>query len=104
MPKIHVTTRDGSDTSITASAGVSLMEALTEHNLDVEAVCGGSASCGTCHVHIAPDWFERLGPRDETEAMLLDGLLNTDETSRLGCQIMLKDDLDGLIVKIADLE
>ena len=104
MPRIHVTRRDGSDTSITANSGVSLMEALTEHDLDVEAVCGGSASCGTCHVHIAPDWFERLGPRDEMEAMLLDGLLNTDETSRLGCQIMLKDDHDGLVVKIAELE
>ncbi|MBU1288524.1 MAG: 2Fe-2S iron-sulfur cluster binding domain-containing protein [Alphaproteobacteria bacterium] len=104
MPTIHITTRNGSDTSIAVNAGVSLMEALTEHDLDVEAVCGGAASCGTCHVHIAPDWFERLGPREELEAMLLDGLLNTDETSRLGCQITLADAHDGLTLTIAEVE
>ncbi len=104
MPTIHITTRDGTDTSITVNAGVSLMEALTEHDLDVEAVCGGAASCGTCHVHIAQDWYERLGPKGEMEALLLDGLLNTDETSRLGCQITLADVHDGLVLRIADVE
>lgn len=104
MPTIHITNRDGSRTTVQAASDLTLMEVMIEHELDVEGVCGGAASCGTCHVHIAPNWFDQVGSPESTEADLLDGLMNTDKTSRLGCQIKISDNHDGLVVTTAQSE
>lgn len=83
--------------------GDRLMDVLAELDL-VEATCGGECSCATCQVYVAPDWLNRLPPKDELELELLDELLNTRETSRLACQIHLSDELDGIPITVAPAE
>ena len=105
MPiQIQVTDRAGIKHVITTETGISLMEVLREHDLDVEAICGGSCACATCHVYIDPGWFARLLPREEMEQELLSEQDNLRETSRLSCQIMVSDDLDGLQLTVAPPE
>jgi ferredoxin, 2Fe-2S len=104
MPTIYITRRDGSETAVDADVNLTLMEVMTQHDLDVEGVCGGSASCGTCHVYVPPEWLEKVGDPEEVEAALLGGLLNTEKTSRLGCQITLSEIHEGLVVSIAPME
>jgi 2Fe-2S ferredoxin len=62
--------------------------------------CGGGAICATCHVYIAPEWWERIGPPAETEALMLQLAEEPRDNSRLACQIMVEDDLAGLSVTV----
>jgi 2Fe-2S ferredoxin len=102
MPTIHVTLRSGAQRSIAATSGLSVMENLRDNGVDeILALCGGCCSCATCHVHVAPGWFERTGAPGADE----DDLLSTSDhrvaTSRLSCQIPMTDALDGLEVTVA---
>ena len=103
MPKVTFTEENGNSVVINdADTDVSLMEIATDHNVEgIEGSCGGVCSCATCHVHVAPDWMERVGPPSETEQEMLNFEPNTTERSRLCCQIEMSDDLDGLIVAVA---
>lgn len=102
MPHIQVTSRDGSTTTISAENGISLMENLkAAGNTEVLALCGGCASCGTCHVHVAQDWADRLPPINEDEEEMLEFAPFRTDTSRLSCQIRVTDELDGLAITIA---
>jgi len=102
MPTIHVTTRDGEQRIVEATSGRSLMENLRDGGIDdILALCGGNCSCATCHVHIAPDWLDRLPPMSADEDDLLDSSDDRDSTSRLSCQILVTDALDGLSVAVA---
>jgi len=102
MPKIQVTSRDGSTETVTAETGVSLMENLKAvGNTEVLALCGGCASCGTCHVHVAPEWLDRLPAMGEDEEEMLSLAPFRTEASRLSCQITVTDDLDGLAITVA---
>ena len=103
MPLIHVTNRDGQAYTVEAAVGTPLMEALRERG-DVEAICGGSAACATCHVHVDEEWIERAGPAGPDEMNLLEYSLERRPTSRLSCQLQVREDLDGLIVRIAASE
>ncbi len=66
------------------------------------AECGGACSCATCHVHIDPDWIEKLPPMDDLEREMLDFADDVDEYSRLSCQIKISDALDGLVVNVPE--
>lgn len=102
MPIIHVTTREGEQRQIEASAGRSLMENLRDGGIDeILALCGGNCSCATCHVHVARQWLDQLPPMSADEDDLLDSSDDRDETSRLSCQIPVTDALDGLAVTVA---
>jgi len=102
MPTIHVTTRDGEQRIVEATSGRSLMENLRDGGIDdILALCGGNCSCATCHVHVAPDWLDRLPPMSADEDDLLDSSSDRDASSRLSCQIEFGDALDGLRVTIA---
>lgn len=102
MPTIHVTLRDGSARTIAATSGLSVMENLRDNGVDeILALCGGCCSCATCHVHVAPEWFERTGGPNADEADLLDTSDHRVATSRLSCQIAMIDALDGLAVAVA---
>lgn len=104
MAKIHIVERDGSEREIDALDGEQLMEALRDENTGVEGTCGGSCSCGTCHVYIDPAWSAKLGARDEDEQMMLEALgefVEIRETSRLSCQICVSDAIEGLKLEIA---
>lgn len=87
--------------AINAPEGVSLMQALKTAGLDIEAACGGNLACGTCHVVLDADWYPLVPSPDEDEQTMLDSLVGAGTTSRLACQILLWDDLDGLTVRIA---
>jgi 2Fe-2S ferredoxin len=99
MPDITVTTRDCARHMLTATAGFSVMEAIGEGGIDeLLALCGGSCSCATCHVYVANDFADRLPPMSADENDLLDASLHRDERSRLSCQIVIDDQVDGLRV------
>ena len=103
MPKLIVTTRDGSEQEIHGAAGLSVMEVLRDGGVDeLLALCGGCASCATCHVHVDPAFADRLPAMAEDESDLLGSSAHRDATSRLSCQITFTDALDGLRVRVAE--
>ncbi len=104
MAQIHVIQRDGSKRTIDAPEGEPLMEALRDENTGVEGTCGGTCSCGTCHVYVATNWQEKTGGRSDEEDMMLEALEEYVELrpgSRLACRIEVSNALDGLEVEIA---
>jgi 2Fe-2S ferredoxin len=102
MPEITVTDRKGRSRTVTGEAGLSVMEVIRDNGFDeLLALCGGSCSCATCHVHVDEDWMDRVGPPHEDEADLLDSSDHRQPNSRLSCQIPFEDSLDGLAVTIA---
>ncbi len=102
MPQIIVTDRTGTDHSLEARAGLSVMEIIREGRLDeLLALCGGSCSCATCHVFVAEADLARTGPATADELDLLDSSDHYESNSRLSCQIAFTDALDGLRVTIA---
>ena len=85
---------------IDAEDGLTLMEVARDNDLGIEGTCGGSISCCTCHVVIEKDWFGKVGPANPDEEDMLDLAVDLQPTSRLGCQIEVTPELDGLIVNI----
>lgn len=77
------------------------MEVIRDHGLPIKAECGGACSCATCHVYVSEKWLPKLfAPRDE-EIEMLDQAFHVHENSRLSCQILMSDALDGLEVTLA---
>ncbi|HEY5712577.1 MAG TPA: 2Fe-2S iron-sulfur cluster-binding protein [Allosphingosinicella sp.] len=102
MAQITIVTRDGTERSVEARTGWSVMENIRDNGFDeLLALCGGCCSCATCHVHVDPDWIEKVGPRGADEDDLLDTSDHKIANSRLSCQILFTPDLDGLRVQIA---
>jgi len=100
MPRVWLTRRDGSQEPIDARTGRSLMLNIRKPG-QIQAICGGCASCGTCHVYITEDWVERLPPIEPEEETILAFSDWREPNSRLSCQIKVTDDLDGLCVTVA---
>ena len=102
MPTIIIVTRDGSERVVEGRAGWSVMENVRDNGFDeLLALCGGCCSCATCHVHVDAAWMDRLKPRGADEDDLLDTSDHKTEASRLSCQILFSEELDGLRVTIA---
>ena len=102
MPSITVVTREGDEHIVEVSSGESLMTNLKQAGFEeVVAICGGCVSCATCHVYVDFPSGEFLPP-DEDELGLLDMSLHKQANSRLSCQVMVDDSLDGARVTIAD--
>jgi 2Fe-2S ferredoxin len=102
MPTIHVTRRDGDQQSLEAAAGQSLKDALKAAGVEeILGLCGGFASCGTCHIHVAEDWRPRLPAMRADEEELLGFSDWRAPGSRLACQIPFTDALDGIVVTVA---
>jgi 2Fe-2S ferredoxin len=101
MTRLIVVTREGMEQVIESQPGPSVMKIIHDNAGDLLALCGGSCSCATCHVHVDPQFWDRLPPMSEDERDLVDLLDHRSETSRLSCQIPFTDDLDGLRVTIA---
>ena len=102
MPDIIFVKPDGSEHVIAVANGTTVMEAGRDANLGIEGTCGGCLSCATCHIIVNPEWFARTGVPSEDEADMLDLAFGLSQTSRLGCQIEMSDDLDGLKVAIPE--
>ncbi|MBL8387837.1 MAG: 2Fe-2S iron-sulfur cluster binding domain-containing protein [Hydrogenophaga sp.] len=102
MPTIHYILPDGSTRSVEAKPGANVMETAIHHNVrGIDAECGGSCSCATCHVYVDKAFIDRLTPPDEMENELLDAVAAGREAgSRLSCQIIVGAELDGLTVRV----
>jgi 2Fe-2S ferredoxin len=100
MPKITFIDRDGEAQTYDAPEGLSVLEVAHRNGIDIEGACEGSLACSTCHVVVEPEWFDKLSEASEDEEDMLDLAFGLTKTSRLGCQIILNDDLDGLTVRL----
>lgn len=102
MARLIIVTRDGSERLVEGRPGWSVMENIRAHGIDeLLALCGGCRSCGTCHVYVDPAWLGRLKPKAADEDDLLRFSDHATEASRLSCQLMFAEELDGLKVTIA---
>lgn len=100
MPKITFIERDGTQREVDAPEGLSVLEIAHRNDIDIEGACEGSLACSTCHVIVEPAWFEKLEEASEDEEDMLDLAFDLQKTSRLGCQIVITPELDGLTVKL----
>ena len=100
MPKITFINADGSRLEVEAPVGLSILEIAHRHNVDLEGACEGSLACSTCHVVVDPEWYELLPAAKEDEEDMLDLAFGLSRTSRLGCQIIITEELDGLTVSL----
>jgi 2Fe-2S ferredoxin len=85
---------------VEAPVGLSVLEIAHRNNIDIEGACEGSLACSTCHVIVADDWFETLEEASEDEEDMLDLAFGLTATSRLGCQIIITEEMDGLTVAL----
>jgi ferredoxin, 2Fe-2S len=100
MPKMTFIERDGTRREVDAPLGLSVLEIAHRNKIDLEGACEGSLACSTCHVIVVDDDFDRLAEPTEDEEDMLDLAFGLTETSRLGCQIVITEELDGLVVKL----
>jgi 2Fe-2S ferredoxin len=85
---------------IDAPEGLSIMEIAHENDIDLEGACEGSLACSTCHVIVDQEWFDKLEDASEDEEDMLDLAFGLTRTSRLGCQIIMSPELDGIVVRL----
>lgn len=100
MPSIHFIKPDGEKLTVDAPVGLSVLEIAHRNNIDLEGACEGSLACSTCHVVVDEPWFEVLPTATEDEEDMLDLAFGLTHTSRLGCQIIITEELDGLTLKL----
>ena len=100
MPKMVFIKPDGSRQEVEVPAGLSILEIAHRAGIDIEGACDGSLACSTCHVIVDNGWYERLQEATEDEEDMLDLAFGLEATSRLGCQIIMTEELDGLTVKL----
>ena len=90
----------GARREVDAPLGLSVLEIAHKHGVDIEGACEGSLACSTCHVIVEGAWFGKLAKPTEDEEDMLDLAFDLQETSRLGCQIIMTEALDGLVVRL----
>lgn len=104
MPEITFIYPDGSRKKFDAPVGLSLMEIAQKNDVEeIEGACGGCMACATCHIYVHPDWQNKClpdGDRSDEEEDMLDLAFDIRDNSRLGCQIMMTEELDGLVVAL----
>ncbi len=101
MPEIIFQAADGSILArVNAPAGESVLDIAQANGIDMEGACEASMACSTCHVIVDPRFYDRLPPPSEEERDMLDLTAHIAPTSRLSCQLVLTDDLDGLVVRL----
>jgi 2Fe-2S ferredoxin len=105
MTTIRVTDRDGQQHTLEANNGTILMETLRDEGMGVAAICGGQCACATCHCFIDPAWYEQLEAASAEETELLEFLdYHQPGQSRLACQVLISDQLDGLSLTVSPEE
>ena len=100
MPKMVFVDTQGNRREVDAPTGLSVLEVAHKHGIDLEGACEGSLACSTCHVIVDPSWVEVLKDPTEDEEDMLDLAFGLTKTSRLGCQIVMSEELDGLVVSL----
>lgn len=104
MSTVSYILRNGSTCKVEAKPGATVMETAIHNNIDgIEAECGGCCSCATCHVYVGDDFFDQLTPADDMEEEMLYSTASERKwNSRLSCQIVVTDELDGLEVHMPE--
>ena len=105
MPKITFIDAAGTSRDVDAKAGTSIMEAAVQNMIPgIDADCGGACACATCHVYVAEGWADKLKAKDDMEDSMLDFAEDVQENSRLSCQILMSDELDGITVSTPEAQ
>ncbi|WP_194094433.1 2Fe-2S iron-sulfur cluster-binding protein [Marivivens aquimaris] len=104
MAKITYIEHNGTEHQIDVKNGMTVMEGARDNGIPgIEADCGGACACSTCHVYVDPAWTDRVPSMEPMEEDMLDFAYEVDpNTSRLSCQIKVKDELDGLVVRMPE--
>lgn len=100
MAKITFVEKDGNEKTIDAPNGLSVLEIAHQNHIDLEGACEGSLACSTCHVIVDSEYFDKLEEATDDEEDMLDLAFGLTHTSRLGCQIIMSDELDGIKVSL----
>ena len=105
MPKMTFIMQDGTPKEVDAPLGLSVMEIAVKAGIEqIEGACGGSLACATCHLYVHPDWWDKTlpdeGEKSPEEEDMLDLAFDIRKSSRLSCQIMMREELDGLVVAL----
>lgn len=101
--ELHIlcTDREGVTHNLPAIEGWRIMEIIRDNGLPIKAECGGALECATCHVYVAPQWWDKLVEKTDEEEEKLDEAFLVKRHSRLSCQVLMRDDLNGLEVTLA---
>ena len=103
MPKITYIEHNGKSHTINVANGLSVMEGAVQNNIPgIDADCGGSMACATCHVYVKKDWFNKLPDKTVGEDDMLDQAYEPNSNSRLSCQLTVSDELNGLVVHLPE--
>jgi 2Fe-2S ferredoxin len=100
MPKMVFIEKNGNRKEVDAPLGLSVLEIAHRNHIDLEGACEGSLACSTCHVVVDQQWYPKLSEASEDEEDMLDLAFGLTHTSRLGCQIKMTEELDGLTVRL----
>ena len=101
MAKITYIEHNGKSHTINVENGLTVMEGAVQNDIPgIDADCGGSMACATCHVYVKEDWLDKLPTKEDGEEDMLDMAFEPKKNSRLSCQLVVSDELDGLIVDI----
>ena len=101
MPKITYIEHNGKSHTLEVANGLTVMEGAVQNNIPgIDADCGGSCACATCHVYVDKKWYDKLPKKENAEEDMLDMAFEYKPLSRLSCQINVSDELDGLVVKM----
>ncbi|KAG2736108.1 hypothetical protein G9P44_000198 [Scheffersomyces stipitis] len=100
--ELHITfiTKDGSQFTYEVAEGDNILDIAQAYNLDMEGACGGSCACSTCHIIVDPEFYDEIPEPDDDENDMLDLAFGLTETSRLGCQVKMTKELDGIRVAL----
>ena len=103
MPKITYIEHNGKSHTINVANGLSVMEGAVQNNVPgIDAECGGSMACATCHVYVKEEWFNKLSKKEDGEEDMIDMAYEPNKYSRLSCQLTVSDELEGLTVKLPE--
>ena len=103
MAKITYIEHNGTNHTVDVQNGLTVMEGAVQNNIPgIDADCGGGMACATCHVYVKEDWFNKINKKNEGEDDMLDQAYEPKKNSRLSCQIIVSDDLDGLVVDMPE--
>ena len=103
MVKITYIENSGKSHTVEVAEGLTVMEGAVQNNIPgIDADCGGGMACATCHVYVKEEWFDKINKKSEGEDDMLDQAFEPKKNSRLSCQIIVSDDLDGLVVDMPE--
>ena len=103
MSKVTYIDSGGEQQVVDVPTGLSLMEGAVQNGVPgIPAICGGACACATCHIYIDEAWQSKTGARNELEESMLEMADDVQPNSRLGCQVKMRDELDGLVVRVPD--